>query len=990
MIGKTVSHYKVLEEISRGGMGVVYRAVDLNLNREIALKVLPPDLVADAERRRRFVQEAQAAAALEHPHIAVVHEVGEAEGITFIAMELIRGEKLSDGLGRGRLTVPRSLELAGEVAEGLARAHQMGVVHRDLKPANIMVTEDGHAKIIDFGLAKLVEPRGASQGASELETLLKRETDPGIIMGTVSYMSPEQARGGKLDHRSDIFSFGTVLFEMLGGLAPFQRASGMDTLSAILRDSTPRLPALGGEVSPEASSDLQRILDKCLAKEPGDRYQGMKDLVVDLRAVRRRLESGAMAPVPARVRSRIGLLAAGGLAAALLIAAAIFWALRGPDYRAPAAAPTSKPSIAVLYFENNTGDPSFDWLRTALTDMLVTDLSQSPQIEVLGTDRLYQILKEMNRLDERVTSFEVVEEVAERARVNTVLLGSFIKAGDNIRISIKVQEAATGKILISDRVEGVGESSLFPMVDDLTRRIKTKFDVPRPTDAELDRDLKDVTTASIEAYRHYAEAMSLHDRLKEEEAVPLLEKAVAIDPGFAMALAKLSIIHGNLYHPEDSAMYSQRALEHLDRLTARERYYVEGVHYSRRPETLSRAIEAYRKAVELYPDHASARNNLAVLYMNVERYPEAREHYQELRQRRMTFAGTYDGLARCYAAQGEFQEGAEVLEEYLSRNPASAAAHGSLGDYLLDWGKLDEALDALNKAASLAPGDFRPLNARWRVFVLRDQWADADAAAKRLLESSDPFQKWLGSIALATTELYRGRLKRALDYGEQAVQVYRESREFSASARLIIAQCLLETEQPARALELALVARREAKDEWPERDGVALAALAQAGLGRAEEAKKSASELKRLADRLPFETSQRGYHQLLGELALSRGEWLAAIEELKKAESLLRFRGLPGPPTPHVPIRFALASAYLGAGDDAQAAVWFQRILESPTERIWWPIAYVRSLYFLGKIHEKRGEMGKAREFHRRFLGYWGEGEIDRERVEEVKKKLRL
>ena len=215
MVGQTLSHYKILAEISRGGMGIVYRAIDTKLNREVAIKILPPELVRDPERKRRFIQEAQSAAALHHPHIAVIHEIDEADGVTFIAMELIEGDKLSDVLSQERLPVARTLELVTKVAEGLALAHEKGVVHRDLKPANIMVTKQGHAKIIDFGLAKLVEPLGG--GDAEAATAARAETDPGKVMGTLSYMSPEQARGSRVDHRSDIFSLGVVLHEMLTG-----------------------------------------------------------------------------------------------------------------------------------------------------------------------------------------------------------------------------------------------------------------------------------------------------------------------------------------------------------------------------------------------------------------------------------------------------------------------------------------------------------------------------------------------------------------------------------------------------------------------------------------------------------------------------------------------------------------------------------------------------------------------------------------------------
>jgi eukaryotic-like serine/threonine-protein kinase len=369
MVGRELSHYRIVAEISRGGMGVVYRATDTRLNRDVALKVLPDELVHDADRRRRFVQEAQAASALEHPHIAVVHEVDEAEGVTFIAMELVRGEKLRDLMERRRLTPARALELATEIAQGLARTHETGIVHRDLKPANVMVTDEGHAKIIDFGLAKLIDPPSAL--AADTQTVARQATDPGVVLGTVAYMSPEQASGDKVDHRTDVFSFGVLLFEMLAGKAPFGGRTSIDVLHAILNQPVPKLESIGDGISPEAGAAVQRLLDKCLAKDAGDRYQGMRDIVVDLRALRRLLESapsGAISAVvapPSASRTDVRSAPAASVesarrspwilwtaAAAVVAGIAIgigLYVNRGP---AATIASGTRPSVAVMYFEN--------------------------------------------------------------------------------------------------------------------------------------------------------------------------------------------------------------------------------------------------------------------------------------------------------------------------------------------------------------------------------------------------------------------------------------------------------------------------------------------------------------------------------------------------------------------------------------------------------------------------------------------------------------
>jgi two-component system, LytTR family, response regulator len=297
MIGRTLSHYRILAELGRGGMGTVYRALDVKLEREVALKVLSPALFGDADLRHRFVQEARALAALQHPAIAVVHDIAEAEGAAFIVLELIRGHTLKELIARQDLDVGQALDLGLEIAEAMAAAHSRGIVHRDLKPTNVIVTPEGRARVIDFGLAKLLDPAGPLSGA--IDTPPRGQTDPGRMLGTVAYMSPEQARGTRVDARTDIFSFGSLLYEMLTGVRCFEAPTAIETLHAILKTAAARLPPLGEEGVQRA---LQDILDRCLEKEPADRFQGMGDLITALRGVRRLPEPApAASPPPARV-----------------------------------------------------------------------------------------------------------------------------------------------------------------------------------------------------------------------------------------------------------------------------------------------------------------------------------------------------------------------------------------------------------------------------------------------------------------------------------------------------------------------------------------------------------------------------------------------------------------------------------------------------------------------------------------------------------------
>ena len=522
------------------------------------------------------------------------------------------------------------------------------------------------------------------------------------MLGTLSYMSPEQARDRTVDRRSDIFAFGIVLYEMLAGEHPFQGESGLDTLNAILSKPAARLGVLDSKVTKEAAFDTQRILDKCMAKEPADRYQSIQDLIVDLRTLHRRLESGDMAPAAAPLAGRRTWLYGGALTAVALLMIAV---LRLFQPSAPDEAPvgSARPSIAVLYFENVTGDPALDWLRTGLTDMLVTDLSQSPNVETLSTDRLYQILSEANRLDERVTSLDTVQEVAEQGGVDTVILGSFMKSGDDIRINIRIQEARSGKILTSEKVEGVGDSSIFPLVDELTQRIKTNFEIPLAANIEVDQELKNITTSSVEAYRIWVEARKLLQAGNSYAAVPLLEKALELDPDFASALHALSAAHLNLGHLEQAEEYRRRAVEQAARLPARERYFIEGSYYALKEETWARSFEGLEKLLELYPDHNEGRSTLALRYLSAERFEDAARHLEEARRRRYGFVAAYSFLATCYAQLGQFDKGHEVLQGYLARYPERAAAHGVLGQHLTIGGSLDEALEFFRTAELLVP-----------------------------------------------------------------------------------------------------------------------------------------------------------------------------------------------------------------------------------------------------------------------------------------------
>ena len=721
--GTKFGRYEIRSLLGAGGMGEVYLANDTELDRSVAVKILPERLAGEKERLQRFVQEAKAASALNPPNILTIYEIGTSGESRFIATEFIDGETLRQRMNRG-MRLFDVLDIASQLASALAAAHAAGIVHRDIKPENVMVRKDGYAKILDFGLAKLTEPK-ESAADTEAPTRAMVNTGAGTVMGTANYMSPEQAKGVHIDERTDLWSLGAVLYEMATGHVPFQGETPTETISLILQKEPPPMARYSSDIPDE----LDRIVEKALTKDRDERYQTAKDLLIDLRHLKRRLEVDAELDrtLPPEVRAaaathshpgaatisgasrtstisgqaqrassaeyivgeikqhRKGAFIVGGIALVLIAAASLFYFAR----RAPAL--TDKDTILLADFVNTTGEPVFDG---TLNQALSVQLGQSPYLNIFPDDRVHETLRFMGRQpNERVTR-DIAKEICQRSGIRAMIIGSIAGLGSHYVVTLEAINAIDGSSIAKEQVEADSKEHVLTSLGKAATSIREKLGESLTSIKKYDAPIEQATTSSLDALKSYTQATELFQAGKQDEAIPFFKKAIEIDPNFAMAYARLAVIYTNSFQSDLGEQYSQKAYDLRNRVSERERFYIEEKYTSYVTGDREEAVNVLKSWIQTYPNDFIPHNNLSVNYALAGKWDDSIAESKEAVRLSPNNVLPKTNMVEGYIRMGRFDEAQQTLDQLLGDNPERGPY--KFYAYLIAFAKGD--LDTANKA----------------------------------------------------------------------------------------------------------------------------------------------------------------------------------------------------------------------------------------------------------------------------------------------------